>query len=81
MLYSLTYKNQDESWIVTDYGFMKGILEDLTRLSKMGVNTNKVKVTKLEFSLSNLIKCIMESQEVNINEEERYNEDEKRMGK
>ena len=55
MLYSLTYKNQDESWIVTDYGFMKGILEDLTRLSKMGVNTNKVKVTKLEFSLSNFI--------------------------
>lgn len=74
MLYSLTYKNQDESWIVTDYGFMKGILKDLTRLSKIGVDTNKVKVTKLEFSLSNLIKCIMESQEVNINEEEKYND-------
>lgn len=81
MLYSLTYKNKDESWIITDYGFMKSILKDLTDLSKMGVNTNKVKVTKLEFTLSNLIKCIMESQEVKINEEERYNEDEKRMGK
>lgn len=74
MLYSLTYKNQDESWVVTDYGFMKNTLKNLTNLSKMGVDTNKVKVTKLEFTLSNLIKCIMESQEVNINEEEKYND-------
>lgn len=74
MLYSLTYKNKDESWIITEYGFMKSILEDLMRLSKMGVDTNKVKVTKLEFTLSNLIKCIMKSQEVDINEEERYND-------
>lgn len=72
MLYSLTYKNKDESWIITEYGFMKSILEDLMRLSKMGVDTNKVKVTKLEFTLPNLIKCIMKSQEVNINEEERH---------
>lgn len=73
MLYSLTYKNKDESWIITEYGFMKSILEDLMRLSKMGVDTNKVKVTKLEFTPLNLIRCIMKSQEVDINEEERHN--------
>lgn len=68
MLYSLTYKNKDESWIVTNYGFMRSILKDLVNLSKIGVDTNKVKVTKLKFTLPNLIKCIMEGQEIKANE-------------